>query len=167
LENNRLFFLNHQKREKGIMWEAQRERSVIFIGQEDCGKLSKNAVFRQLEILIHSGYRHFLSGGIGSFDRICTQCSYHLKIKYPHLRISLMVPYLDYEVTDPVYFDFILFPDKLKPLGKNSDLLERRLFLIEQAAAVLCYGDEKSTELLPLYQAARVHQLPLFPITAV
>ena len=140
------------------------DHGIIFIGQEDCSNLSKSAVIRQMESLVQSGYFHFLSGGVGKFDYICSQLAFQLKEKYPRIKVSLIIPYLDYEIPEPSYFDFILFPDKLKPYQNNSELLERNLFLVKQAAAAISFGQPDSKWLTSLFCIASERHLIFFPL---
>lgn len=115
------------------------ETTATFIGHSDCYRLSKTVVKSEIEKLINMGIYNFISGGQGSFDRICARCVYELKAQYPQIKNYLVIPYLNFRVFDKEIFDCIIYPEGFEKLHFKAAIIAKNNYLIDNSSYALCY----------------------------
>ena len=112
---------------------------VTFCGHGDFH--GENAVMDWLretvEALILRGADDFLLGGYGGFDTCAATMVWDLKKKYPTIRSTLVLPYLDHSV-DAAKYDGTLYPP-LEKVPKRYAISKRNEYMINEADVVVAY----------------------------
>lgn len=112
---------------------------VTFCGH---GKINgEEAVKRWLretvEALILRGADDFLLGGYGSFDACAASVVWELKRKYPAIRSTLVIPYLDWHV-DASQYDSTIYPP-LESVPRRFAISKRNEWMVNAADVVVAY----------------------------
>ena len=116
-------------------------KTVVFIGHSDCYGLPREVLRNEILSCIHQGAAEFYSGGQGEFDRLCARMVFDLKHQYPHIRNTLVIPYLSFRIFNPTLFDEILFPEELEDLYFKRAIPARNRYMVRRADAAVCYVD--------------------------
>ena len=90
-----------------------------------------------VEALILCGADEFLLGGYGGFDACAATVVWELKKKYPTIRSTLVLPYLDRTV-DATKYDGTLYPP-LEQVPKRYAISKRNEWMIREADVVVAY----------------------------
>lgn len=145
-----------------------RYSTATFIGHGDLPTCNMSLIETHVERLItNHGCKIFLLGGMGNFDRACAYVIRKLKIKYPHIRSHLIIPYLSFGITDPSYYDEIIFPEELEGLYYKRSILARNRYLVDHAEIALCYVDHCWGGAYKTYQYAKKRKLPLIELSTI
>lgn len=112
---------------------------TTFIGHRICDGVSCEDVKNEIRKLIQKGSSVFLSGGLGEFDRICAKNVYELKKDFPEIKNYLIIPYTDFIVFSPEYFDETIFPEELERIPYKIRIMMRNRCMVDKAAYALCY----------------------------
>lgn len=62
-------------------------------------EIIKKDCYTAVENLINSGYSEFLIGDYGQFDTLAASVCLSLRKKYPHITVSLVLPYYPRSLT--------------------------------------------------------------------
>ena len=116
-----------------------KEQTATFIGHKECLLVRAENVQKEIEKLIAAGVTDFLSGGMGGFDWMCARVVYELKQRYPQIRNFLVIPYLTINITEPKYFDDIIYPEGFEKYHFKAAIPARNRYLVDNAAYALCY----------------------------
>ena len=112
---------------------------VMFCGHRDV--VCSDDLTRQLKIvlcdLIMEGADTFLLGGYGAFDSMAAIVVRELKSKYPHIRSSLVLAYLDRDYNAELYDDTIFPPLERVPL--RYAISQRNRWMVDTADVVVSY----------------------------
>lgn len=114
-------------------------KAATFIGHSKCLSLKEADIICEIENLIHDGYNRFLCGGMGQFDWICARCVSLLKMRFPSIKSNLILPYLNFNIREPSYFDEIIFPIGFENYHFKSAILKRNQYLVDNTTAAICY----------------------------
>ena len=117
-----------------------KDKTAVFIGHGDCPLLVED-IKPFIEQEIRNGVECFLSGGQGSFDRICARAVYNLKSKYPDVKNILVIPYTDFKIFDKSLFDEILSPNigYESSIAYKSAIPKRNQWMVKNASTAICY----------------------------
>ena len=115
-----------------------KEQTATFIGHKECLLVRAENVQKEIEKLIAAGVTDFLSGGMGGFDWMCARVVYELKQRYPQIRNFLVIPYLTINITEPEYFDDIIYPEGFEKYHFKAAIPARNRYLVDNAAYALC-----------------------------
>ena len=110
-------------------------RSIYYQDRE----VIKKRLFEELENLIKQGATEFLLGGYGSFDILCAHIVDALKLKYPHIKSILVIPYLNREYDTRLY-DCTEYPPIEKTPLKFA-ISRRNEYMVNKADVVISYVD--------------------------
>lgn len=109
-----------------------------------CGhsELSDGALVREwlsdvCERLIVSGADEFLLGGYGAFDELCDDVLCDLKHQYCHIRLVLVLPYLNRAIPTAGY-DATVYPP-LESVPRRYAILRRNEWMILHSDVVVAY----------------------------
>lgn len=80
-----------------------------------------------------------MSGGQGSFDRLCAGCVHKLKKQYSKLKNWLVIPYIDFNIFDKSLFDEIIYPDGFEKYHYKAAIPARNKFMVDNASYAICY----------------------------
>lgn len=117
----------------------QIEATATFIGHSECYGIDSKMITEEIEKLILEGITDFLSGGQGSFDRLCGRCVFELKKKYPHINNYLVIPYLTFNIYDKDLFDAIIYPDDFEKYHFKAAIPARNKYLVNNSSVAICY----------------------------
>ena len=104
-----------------------------FYGAEDVKAWLKETV----EGLIRRGADDFLLGGYGGFDQCAASVVWELKKRYPAIRSTLVLPYLDRKV-DATKYDATLYPS-LEKVPRRFAISKRNEYMVHEADVVVAY----------------------------
>lgn len=104
-----------------------------FYGDEDVKRWLRDTV----EALILRGADDFLLGGYGGFDACAASVVWALKKKYPTIRSTLILPYLDRTV-DASKYDGTLYPP-LENVPRRYAISRRNEYMVNEADIVVAY----------------------------
>ena len=90
-----------------------------------------------VEDLIRRGADDFLLGGYGGFDACAASVVWDLKKKYPAIRSTLVLPYLDRAV-DASKYDGTLYPP-LEKVPRRFAISKRNEYMVNEADVVVAY----------------------------
>ena len=118
------------------------ENTAVFIGHRylpDEAALAP-AVRAAVRRLLAAGYRRFLCGGCGSFDRLCAEILWDMKTGMPGVESILVHPYPRNHFPQSVcrYFDTVLYPG-LEDVPPRYAIPRRNRWMVEQSQAALCH----------------------------
>ena len=104
-----------------------------FYGDEDVKRWLRDTV----EALILRGADDFLLGGYGGFDACAASVVWAFKKKYPTIRSTLVLPYLDRTV-DASKYDGTLYPP-LEKVPRRYAISRRNEYMVNEADIVVAY----------------------------
>ena len=104
-----------------------------FYGNEDVIRWLRETVER----LIVEGADIFLLGGYGGFDACAASVVWELKKKYPAIRSTLVLPYLDRKM-DATKYDGTLYPP-LENVPRRFAISKRNEYMVREADIVVAY----------------------------
>lgn len=110
-------------------------------GEEDFDEKLENALIYAIENL---GITDFYVGDYGKFDLFSALCLRKLKAKYPHIRLILVLAYLDkkYNEVDKVFnkntFDEIIYPS-LERVNKKYAIAVRNKLMVDASNYLIFY----------------------------
>lgn len=97
----------------------------------------KDILGGEVENLIKEGANKFLLGGYGAFDMLAAHTVAELKTKYPHIKSTLIIPYLNRNY-DVGLYDNTLYPDLENVLPKMA-ISERNKWMVRNSDIIVCY----------------------------
>lgn len=126
-------------------------KTVCFTGHRNIPPDERKLIVKKLEQtikkLIEMGYVYFGTGGALGFDTIAAQTVLKLKMKYPHIRLILVLPcetqadkWSDEDKT--IYYDIKSKADKSICISQNYTnecLFKRNRHLVDNSNLCLCY----------------------------
>ena len=90
-----------------------------------------------VEALILRGADDFLLGGYGGFDACAASVVWELKQAHPHIRSTLVLPYLGRKV-DAAKYDDTFYPP-LEKVPKRFAISKRNEYMVNEADIVVAY----------------------------
>ncbi len=115
------------------------QKSVIFIGHNECFDVSLQLLQQNVENCIKKGYSTFMSGGQGGFDRLSAIAVYQSKKSFPHIQNILVIPYLSFKIFDRSIFDEIVCPNDFEKYHFKAAIPARNRFLVDNADLAITY----------------------------
>lgn len=115
------------------------ENIATFIGHSECYGVNAEEVRSEIIKLIEKGVTEFYSGGMGSFDWMCSRIVYELKKDYPQIQNYLVIPYLTFTILEKKYFDSIIYPEGFEKYHFKAAIPARNKYLVDNAGYALCY----------------------------
>lgn len=116
-----------------------RESTATFIGHGECYGVDREKLRDEIEKLIDRGVTDFISGGMGSFDWMCSHVVFDLKKTYPQIGNHLVIPYLTFNIREKTYFDSIIYPEVFEKYHFKAAIPARNRYLIDHSAYAICY----------------------------
>ena len=90
-----------------------------------------------MEKLIQEGASDFYLGGYGAFDRLAAGVVWKMKERYPQIRSTLVMPYLDW-TPDISQYDVTIYPP-LELVPRRFAISRRNRWLMDRADIVVAY----------------------------
>lgn len=141
-----------------------REKTATFIGHSECYGVDISTVRPVIVTLIEKGVYEFISGGMGDFDWICARAVYELKKEYPHIRNSLVIPYLTFTIRNKDLFDDVIYPDGFEKYHFKSAIPKRNRYLIDNSAYAICYVKHGWGGAAKTYEMAKRQKLEIIDV---
>lgn len=141
-----------------------REKTATFIGHNECYGVDNAAVRSAIVALIEKGVSEFISGGMGGFDWICARAVYELKKEYPHIRNSLVIPYLTFTIRNKELFDDVIYPDGFEKYHFKAAIPKRNRYLIDNSAYAICYVKHSWGGAAKTYEMAKKQKLEIIDV---
>lgn len=88
------------------------------------------------ELICH-GAKEFLLGGYGRFDFLCTEVLRDLKKQHPHIRLILVLPYLNSSMHTDGYDETVYPP--LESVPKRFAISRRNEWMVCESDVVVAY----------------------------
>lgn len=88
------------------------------------------------ELICH-GAKEFLLGGYGRFDFLCAEVLRDLKKQHPHIRLILVLPYLNSSILTDGYDETVYPP--LESVPKRFAISRRNEWMVCESDAVVAY----------------------------
>ena len=89
------------------------------------------------ERLIGDGATEFYLGGYGAFDRLCAEVLQELKPRYAHIRLILVLPYLNSAMSMEGYDETVYPP--LESVPRRYAILRRNEWMIRRCDVLVAY----------------------------
>lgn len=141
-----------------------REKTATFIGHSECYDVDNSAVRSAIVTLIEKGVSEFISGGMGGFDWICARTVYELKKEYPHIRNSLVIPYLTFTIRNKDLFDDVIYPDGFEKYHFKAAIPKRNRYLLDNSAYAICYVKHGWGGAAKTYEMAKKQKLEIIDV---
>ncbi len=116
-----------------------REKTAVFIGNNECFGLPKGKLEKTIIECIERGITVFLSGGQGGFDRMAAGAVHKIKSGYPNIKNVLVIPYLSFNVFNKEIFDEIIYPADFEKYHYKAAIPQRNKYMVENAEVAICY----------------------------
>ena len=110
-------FCGHGK----IKYDIDAEKKLLFV----------------IEDLIIKGATEFLFGGYGNFDILCAKVVKNLKNKYPYIKLTLVIAYLNRKYNLDFYDETVYPPIENTPL--RFAILKRNQWMVQNANVIVAY----------------------------
>ena len=117
-----------------------KEKTCCFFGHREVTHNIREKLTAIIEKLITEyGVTEFYVGNQGQFDSMVYSVLKELKVKYPHIRYSVVLAYMPDSYIKEVYGEDTLFPDGLENVPKKFAISKRNDWMIRQSAIAVCY----------------------------
>jgi len=110
-------FCGHGK----IKYDIDAEKKLLFV----------------IEDLIIKGATEFLFGGYGNFDILCAKVVKNLKNKYPYIKLTLVIAYLNRKYNLDFYDETVYPPIENTPL--RFAILKRNQWMVQNSQILIAY----------------------------
>jgi len=116
-------------------------KTVTFCGHGSLSSeeviFAKKAIKVEIERLILLGASEFLLGGYGAFDRIAAMAVKEMKQHYPHIKSTLVIPYIDREYDTDLY-DCSEYPP-IENTPKRFAIVKRNEYMVDCSDAIIAF----------------------------
>lgn len=112
---------------------------VTFCGHKEIADSAglRDRLLSVLRKLISGGAKSFLLGGYGAFDILAASTVHELKAEFPHIRSTLVLPYLDRDFNRDLYDDTVYPP--LENVPRRFAISKRNEWMVNQADVVVVF----------------------------
>lgn len=117
-------------------------KTCFFIGHREAGDsinpLLQEAIERHI---VECGVDEFIVGHYGTFDRMAAATVRKLKTRYPHIRLTLLLPYHPASDQPPEAseFDGCLYPRGMESVPKRFCILRANQYMISNSDYLIAY----------------------------
>ena len=139
---------------------TDKKKTALFIGNRDCYQVKEADIEQAIISAIENGIEVFLNGGQGYFDQICAKAVHKLKMRYPHIKSILVIPYRDFKIFNDSLFDEIIYPFEEHTFSYytyKSGSMKRNRWAVERSSVAICYVYRSGGTLKTLSYAKRQH----------
>lgn len=134
---------------------------ATFIGNNNCSEISIEQIRNTIMNLILRDVTYFISSGTSNFERICAKNVFQLKKDFPQINNILILPYRNYRIVNPNYFDKIIYYDEYKKLPHKSAILRCSRYIIQNSEYAVCNMKHCSHSSIKSYQYAIINNLTI------
>lgn len=141
-----------------------KETTATFIGHSNCIGIDKEQLEKEIHALIQNGVTVFISGGMGSFDLMCARMVMEMKKEFPHIGNFLVIPYLNFKIARPEYYDKSIFPEELDPAPYRVAIPRRNKYLVGNSAYAICFVHRISGGSYKTFEYAKTRDISIINI---
>lgn len=116
-----------------------KSKTVVIIGHKEIYNSDKAEIMSGIKGLIEQGYTTFLCGGMGQFDNLCAKYIWLLKKTYPSIKSYLVIPYLNFNISNIEYYDEIIYPNGLEKCHYKAVIGQRNKYMVDKSSIAFCY----------------------------
>ncbi len=116
-----------------------KETTAMFVGHRECYEMDREQLEREIIGLIEKGVDTFLSGGMGQFDAACEGTVARLKSQYPHIKLYVIMPYVNFQTKHITPADELIFPDGFEFYHPKAAIQKRNRYMVDRSAYAVCY----------------------------
>ncbi len=131
------------------------DKTATFIGHTECYGVDDGQIRREISKLIENGITDFISGGMGSFDWMYARIVFDLKKNYPQIRNFLVISSLSFNIREPKYFDFVIYPKDFEKYHFKAAIPTRNRYLIDNSSYAICYVTHDWDGVAKTYERAK------------
>ena len=96
------------------------------------------------ELITSHNISEFYVGNYGDFDKLCAKAVRSLKEKYPHIQLTLVIPYLTSEINEyreEYYkkYDGIIMADLPDNVPKKLKIIKCNEYMVNSSDFIICY----------------------------
>lgn len=114
-----------------------------FFGHADAYNINLTVLKECIEQLIGEGVNGFYVGNQGNFDRAVYDCLHQLRVKYPHIHISVVLAYLPENNQNQKASMDAIYPEGIE-IGPPKFAIERRnKWMINASQYCICFITRK------------------------
>jgi len=117
-------------------------KKCFFIGHRECPDELYLEMLQAIERCISEfDVREFIVGRYGKFDHLAAKCVKEVKKKYPHIALTMLLPYLPVErrIDTPKGFDGSLHPEGLESVPKRLAIVRANRYAVDHADVLIAY----------------------------
>ena len=115
-------------------------RTACFFGHRDVTHDIRAKLQSIIEQLItEEQINSFYVGHQGQFDSMVRSVLKELKVKYPHIRYTVVLAYMPDEHIKEVYGEDTLYPDGLETVPRRFAISKRNDWMIQHSGYAVCY----------------------------
>ena len=115
-------------------------KTCCFFGRREVTHNIRDKLTAIIENLItETGVTEFYVGHQGQFDNMAYSVLKELKVKYPHIRYSVVLAYMPDSYIKEVYGEDTLFPDGMENVPKKFAISKRNDWMIQHSGFAVRY----------------------------
>ena len=115
-------------------------RTACFFGHRDVTHdIRAKLQFIIEQLITEEQIYNFYVGHQGQFDSMVYSILKELKVKYPHIRYTVVLAYMPDEHIKEVYGEDTLYPDGLETVPRRFAISKRNDWLIAHSCIAVCY----------------------------
>ena len=118
----------------------EKNKTCCFFGHREVMHNIRPKLTAIIEKLItEDGVTEFYLGNQGQFDSMVRSVLKELKVKYPHIRYTVVLAYMPDEHIKEVYGEDTLYPDGLETVPRRFAISKRNDWMIQHSGYAVCY----------------------------
>ena len=131
-------------------------KKATFIGHGECPNVNINEVRENIiDLIKNHGVEEFISGGMGNFDLLCAEIVHKLKENYPNIKSYVVIPYLNFNIRCPNYYDGSIYPEGFEKFYFKSAIIKRNKYLVDNSEYAVCYVNHNWGGAVKTYEYAK------------
>jgi len=134
-----------------------KRKVCFFIGHRDAPESIYPALVAAIEQHITGrGVSCFVVGRYGSFDRLTRKALTEVKLKYPHIKIVTLMPYLtsEQDKTCPCDIDDRIYPEGLESVPRRYAIVRANRYMIDRSDYMICFVTHPASNAFNLLEYA-------------
>ena len=132
-------------------------KSCFFIGHREATEELMPCLLTIVESLVAQDVTEFIVGHYGGFDRIATSAVRKIKSLYPHITLTMLLPYHPAErsVPLPTGFDGSFYPPGMENIPRQLAILRANQYMVDHTDVLVAYVWHPASNAWNLLEYAR------------
>lgn len=139
-------------------------KSCFFIGHREASNEILPALTKAVERHISDcGVTEFIVGNYGGFDRMAAKAVIAAKARYPHITLSMLIPYHPAErpVETPPGFDNTFYPPGMEKVPRRLAIVRANRYMVDHTDYLIAYVWHPASNARDLMEYARKRRIPI------